>query len=248
MKLLLFMLAFQSTVAVSQIRHYNYTKETRVLRKSMADLDQVDLAKKTDSAIEKMVDQAVRQLKKIKRTDEANRIEDEYEAKFRGTLTHLVTERIKGLGDIGDHRPLAQWLTTLYNDLLALLGPQVMAITHLEDIKVINYTIPVVFHMQGVTPQEINQAEYAKHWNPFWGVVSYWTVWGVCTVVTYGGGWFIICSPAGMAAKYVTVNYIAPKFSNNGYEFFYGANLRMPAHPVEDRLGCIGPNVIDLCR
>lgn len=246
--LFLFLLSFNSAIAVAELRPYNYTKQVRTLRKSMSDLDQAELATKTDGAIEQMIETAAAQLRKVKHNDTANRIQGDYDEKFQGYVSKLVEERIKGLGDIGDHRPLAEWLTTLYNDLLAILGPEVMALTHLEDIRVINYTIPVVFHMQGLTPQEINAGEYAKHWTPFWGVVSYWTVWGVCTGVTYGSGWFIVCTPAGMAAKYVVINYIASKFSDNGYEFFYGSNLRLPGHMMEDRIGCIGPNVLDLCK
>lgn len=227
---------------------YNYIKDVRQTRRIIARLDQMEVAKKTDKAIEEMVAVATDQLKKAGFKDEAARIDLEFENSFQGYTAKLITKRLKGLGDIGDHRPLSKWLTELYNTLYDLLGPQVMALTHLEDIKVINYTIPVVFHLEGVTNPEIDPVEYEKHWDPFWGVVTYWTVWGTCEAVTYGGGWFLICSPAGMAAKYVVVQYIAPKFSANGYDFFYNSDLRQAGQPLADRLGCIGKNVIDLCK
>lgn len=251
MRLLLsivFLLNFSSIAMAQFIPSYNYTPDVRQTRRIIARMDQMEVAKKTDKSIEKMIEVATDQLKKARYKDEAKKISDEFEATFKGYTSKLIDKRLKGFEEIGDHRPLSKWLTDLYNVLYELLGPQVMELTHLEDIKVINYTIPVVFHFEGVTTDEINASEYGLHWNPFWGVVTYWTVWGACEAVTYGGGWFLVCSPAGVAAKFVVIRYISPKFSDNGYEFFYKSDLRQMNHPIADKLGCIGKNVIDLCK
>ncbi len=246
--LLIGLLNFSSVAMAQFIPSYNYIPEVRQTRRMIARTDQLEMAKRTDKTIEKMIEVATDQLRKAGYKTEATRIQNEFDKDFKGYTTKLIDKRLKGFGDIGDHRPLSKFLTDLYNTLLELLGPQVMALTHLEDIFTLNYSIPVVFHLEGVTTDEIDAPEYALHWNPFWGVVTYWTVWISCEVVTYGGGMFIVCAPAGMAAKFVVVRYVAPKFSDNGYEFFYKSDLRQTSHAQLDKIGCIGVNVLDLCK
>lgn len=238
-----------STIAHGEeAKPYSYIRDVRDIRHDMSNMNQLDMAKKTDTAVANMVATATDQLHKAGHIKDADRITTEFKDKYEGYLTTLVKSRLNGKEEIGDHAPYSKFLADLYDLLYAALGEQVMKLTHLEDIKVINFTIPVVFHLSLIKPNEINATEYEKHWSPFWGVVTYWTVWGACTAVTYGGGWFVICSPAGMVAKYVVVNYVAPKFSDNGFKFFYGPNLSLPGRIMQDNLGCIGINVLDLCK
>lgn len=146
------------------------------------------------------------------------------------------------LCDLGDHAALSQWLSDLSDRLDALLGPTVMNLLHLSDIKVLNYGLPVVFEPLELTlwcfdhmvanPQDSCKAEYRRHfagtawqreddayakWNHegVASVVSYWVAWGACEAATWGVGWFVICSPIGDLVEIEMARNIAPGLSDS---------------------------------
>lgn len=182
----------------------------------------VDLAEKADRSVERMVSLSTFKLKKSGYRELALNYETEYYAVFHKRITMMVTARLEGrLGDIGDYAPMSEFLVRLDQDLTRRLGPKIMAFTHLEDIRIINYTIPVVFNFESIPDEAISPAEYKKHFVPFGGVVAYWGVSIFCDVATWGTGYWIVCTPAGLLAKYATINYIAPPMYPRWYEFFY---------------------------
>lgn len=155
--------------------------------------------------------------------------------------------RAKMLGqfsDVGDHKPVSQWVEGWYAKLEALLGVKVMDATHLRDIWVLNYTLPVVFNAEASNdwctdelaahPFDTCEAEYRRHFvgtkyildpfatdidhDGFSGVVTYWTVWALCEGATWGSGWFVICTPAGDLGEQAMERWVAPRLSNDLYE------------------------------
>jgi hypothetical protein len=148
------------------------------------------------------------------------------------------------LGDTGDHQPFSQWVAQWYAVLEAALGEPLMEATHLRDIWVLNFSIPVVFNREAVNgwcvddlalhPSDKCIAEYRRHFvgtkyagndpfatailhHGFAGVVTYWLIWAGCEGATWGGGWFVICTPLGDVGEYVMEKFFAPKISDRLY-------------------------------
>lgn len=171
--------------------------------------------------------------------DEAALLKNEWEGRYRNLMAGK-------LEDVGDHKPLSEWVNEWYTIIYNLLGETVMTDTHLKDIWILNFTVPVVFHPQAsnawcteqlsVFPEDTCEAEYRRHfagtrWQPFdpyasdeythdgfSGVVAYWVTWGACEVATYGTGWFLVCTPAGDLVEDAIEKWVAPKLSNRIYE------------------------------
>jgi hypothetical protein len=199
---------------------YNHRPTVERLRGHLAAMDSQKMAGDTDRAIEGLLRLAEREAGK--NGDDLSDLRSEWDGHFKGYLGRMLESREGGVfTGIGDHAPLAQWLTDLYDRLDAALGPELMAFLHLDDIRTINYCIPVVFHLDTIHDGEIDEPEYAVHFVPFCGVVAYWGVWFGCEIATYGGGWFLVCSPAAMLAEYATTEWVAPKFAEPAYKHFY---------------------------
>jgi hypothetical protein len=182
--------------------------------------DRVETAKKVDKSLQNMVRLAAFTLRKKGYYEEAKRIEQEYGQYY----SHYTFNHAIGLvQDIGDHPPMWEWLDKLEKDLRALLGDFVMQVTRLEDLKVFNYSIPIVLHPDGdirtEPPTLITKLDYKQHFVPFAGALGYWTAWGVCTGATWGlGAVVFICSPIGMVAERVVETKIAPDLSDKIWE------------------------------
>lgn len=209
--LLLFLLSLLATTSLSanvEALSYDY----RGTLNTLSDHETMEkIAEDTDLAVRGMIRLAVWQLRKSGH----NSVADEIEAdglKWQGYLQRKVASG-ESLKDIGDHDPYSVWLSVVYEVLRYYLGDEMMEFLHLDDIKIINFGIVVVFNPDIA----FDQKDYLQHWTPFWGVVSYWTIWIGCEVGTYGTGWFLICTPAGMAGEYVTVKWIAPPLGKRVY-------------------------------
>jgi hypothetical protein len=193
------------------------TEEVTTSRRVIHTTDDKAMATRVDKAVEKMVAVGTYWLRREGYDTDADRIEGEYGLRFKGYLSDLLSQK----KDIGDYAPLSDFLTRLHTTLEDKLGREIMQFTHLEDIKTINYTIPVVFHLDTIPPGAISPAEYKKHFVPLAGVTAFWSVSIACDVGTWGTGYWIICTPAGIVAKYAVVEYIAPPSSPRWYNVFY---------------------------
>lgn len=148
--------------------------------------------------------------------------------------------------DVGDHAPFSEWVAAWYQKLEDALGVEVMELTHLRDIWVLNYTLPVVFNPEAESkwcvewkvqrPTDSCQAEYARHFvgtkwqrhpdpeadkilhHGFAPVVTYWLIWAGCQAATSGMGSLLVCSPAGTAGEFVMERYVAPPISSKIFE------------------------------
>lgn len=167
-------------------------------------------------------------------------------AQLDAEWTHEYRAKFTLLTDAGDHKPVSEWIEQWYQKLYDILGDKLMEMSHLKDIWVLNYTIPVVFHASSASPwcaedlqkhpDDTCKREYARHFvgtkyprvvdsdanivthHGFSGVVTYWLVWAGCEAATYGTGWFVVCTPAGDLAEYAIEKWVAPKVSDDLYD------------------------------
>lgn len=179
--------------------------------------DRLELAKKTDKALNNAIKYAVFTLKRKGLDDKAKQIETEYLERYRNFAFQFA---LGSLSDIGDHPPLWIWLDVVEKELRAALGDVVMKTTRLEDLRTFNYGLPIVLSPAGDErfdpPVMISKLDYKQHFVPFAGILGYWTAWGVCTGATYGAGSItFICSPIGSICERVIKNKIAPPMSDS---------------------------------
>ncbi len=207
-------------VSAAPAMAYNHRPVVESMRSHLRAADSQKMAEDTDRAIEGLLRLAEREAGD--RGDDLSDLRAQWESRFKGYLGRELLARELGLvTGIGDHAPLSQFLTDLYDRLEAALGASLCEFLHFDDIKTLNYTIPVVFHLKTIHDGEIDEPEYAVHFIPFCGVVAYWGVWLGCEIVTYGSGWFLVCTPAGMLAEYAVVHWVAPRFAEPAYKHFY---------------------------
>lgn len=108
--------------------------------------------------------------------------------------------------DLGDHKPLSDWLAQKYMAIELILGVETCKTLRLDDIKVINYGIPVVF----ACVDQVTMSEYYSHLQPFLGVVAYWTSFFTCVGFTWGTGAFY-CGPVSLGVEWLSEAFIAPR-------------------------------------
>lgn len=155
--------------------------------------------------------------------DKSNQILNEYNQFYTGAVERLFLS--PEFRDVGDHPPLSDWLSIWYSTLVIVLGQRTVELLHLDDINILNYTIPVVFQPCGdkrfPPPVPWGGEEYSKHFCPFSGVVAYWVSYAACVGATWGAGAVgLICVPICEVIKKGVVRYIAPPLSDRVYGFF----------------------------
>jgi hypothetical protein len=133
--------------------------------------------------------------------------------------------------NIGDHKPISQWLSQKYEMIELILGRQFCITTHIAALKTFNSGIPVVFHpctfpMDSVVGSKSD--EYKHHFaghsinvpeEPYNGVVPEAVFFAVeisCMAGTTGVGSFLCGIAAGIGEK-LMATYIAPKLSDRIY-------------------------------
>lgn len=116
---------------------------------------------------------------------------------------YMLTSR-----DLGDHAPLSQWLAEKYEEMEFILGKDICHALRLDNIKIINFGIPVALFCV----DHVDAVEYQKHFQPLAGVVTYWSTFGVCIGATFGTG-FLFCTPIAMGTEWIMYNAIAPNLS-----------------------------------
>lgn len=168
------------------------------------------VGQRTNAALDAIISVSVQQLRASGYEQEAVRLQEEWESKWFGYVMRLR--------DLGDHAPLSLWLADVYNRLENLLGEQLMSWLHLDDIKIINYAIPVVFRPCN---EEWDSAEYKLHFVPLSGVLAYWGAVIPCWVATSGIASFL-CSPLGMLSEHVMTRFLAPGISDRAYRVACG--------------------------
>lgn len=124
--------------------------------------------------------------------------------------TFLTNHRVKALYD---HEPLAEWIDEYYGYLEAAVGKGTLESLHLDDIKVLNYSLPITFQ----PAEAFHREDYKEHCVPTMYIVSYWAALGACLAATEGAG-AAACLPAAEAIRYGVRIYIAPPTCSYIYE------------------------------
>jgi len=202
--------------------------DNRHARALRADILGGRLAERTDTALANMIRLVTHELDSHGFRAEAFTIRRQFEVNWRGYLSrHTLHGSFR---NIGDHKPLSDWLVSVYNaieaKLIEALGPEaamkVMKALRITDIKTFNYCIPVVFNPCNTA--EWDADEYVKHFhgdellNGLIPVVGYWVAWGTCQVVTLGTGWFLVCSPVGFGCEYAIHEWISYDLGHAVYQ------------------------------
>jgi hypothetical protein len=142
---------------------------------------------------------------------EAMSLQKEWDHNYSGEFTAVQ------LFDLGDHQPMNAWLADYYKKLQDKLGAPILRLTHVDDINVLNYAIPVVFQPKGDkrNGDHWNDVEYSKHFIPFISVAAYWAGYVGCRAATKVHPAFKrYCSVAAGALKNLVRSTVAPKLSN----------------------------------
>jgi hypothetical protein len=186
-------------------------------------------------ALEILLGRAAKELKARGHKVEADRLLAEWKVKHRRIF---YTYALATMRDIGDHQALNQWLADKYEMLEIILGVDICKSLHLSDIKTFLYTPPIVFRpstfpMDNVQGERID--EYRRHFNEgavYYGlvpVVSYWVIWGACTVGTSGmGAVAMLCGIAGSVGERLLATFVGPKLSDWVYNKATGGLMSSP--------------------
>lgn len=156
---------------------------------------------------------AVMNLKRYGFDDEARDIQQGWR-EHDGELQRIVAY---GYRDIGDFKPLSDWLASAYDKIESKLGYQLCMTLKLSAIKSYNYGIPVFFQMcrYGETEAihhgcgDSHLPSTPPNLHPYEGIVdltAYFSVLIGCEIGTYGAGTFWICSPLAMLTEWVVDN------------------------------------------
>lgn len=123
---------------------------------------------------------------------------------------------------LGDHAPLNQWLSEIYNMAEASLGAEKCASYHLDDIKAINYGFPVTIHPSGdpETGKAWGMVEYAEHFVPFTTAASYWAGYFACKNLIKSAYIANMCSSSLDTFRSTIQTNIAPAVSDEIYAHF----------------------------
>lgn len=188
-------------------------------------------------ALTSMLTFAARNLREAGRSDDADTLLNEWNGHYKAVVAGVETE------DVGDHLPYSDWLAIWYQALEDEFGVDYMEWSHLRDIWILNFTLPVVFNPtstdpwclenERTNPSDTCRREYARHFvgtfydepgfdpynsprkhHGFSGVIAFWLSEAACSVMTTGTGWFLICSPAATVIELTTELFIAPDVSD----------------------------------
>ena len=194
---------------------------TQIIR----DFDQSQPSKKMLRAIENLLSAVVVKLQSEGDFDFAESLSKEWTQLLvanSGQFSNL---------DLGDHVPLNQWLADVYSRIEAKLTARVCHWLRFDDLKIFNYAIPVVFNPKGLNGDKWDLHEYRKHFTPFSGAVTYWTVSGACQASTSGLiSW--VCGTIAEAPRYAMEKWIAPRLSDRVYLSNTSGELTHPASEI----------------
>lgn len=174
------------------------------------------LEEKSEQALGNLIQTAAGELRRKGHAQEADQMESEWFNTFRYTLRTFATSR-----NIGDHKPLSEWLAKKYDMLEFILGIDLCKKMHLSDLKTFNFCIPVVF--KPCNP-EWNKDEYRNHFSKdpnYYGllpVVSYWLGYGICVGASMGTGFVFVCGLLGDTVERLVGQFVSDGLSDRVYE------------------------------
>lgn len=142
---------------------------------------------------------------------------DSAAAQFETEWNHVYAFAFDGFSpmDLGDHKPVFEWLADYYNTLEDKLGKELCIATHLVDIKAINFGAPVAIFPKGDprTGEKYDMVEYRNHFVPFTTAVLYWSMKIACSA-TLSAVPSIICSSVAEMPRDGYEIFVAPYLSD----------------------------------
>ncbi|MES3037206.1 MAG: hypothetical protein V4736_04790 [Bdellovibrionota bacterium] len=161
-------------------------------------------------ALNQIVAEGIAELNKAGQTEMAQKFESEWNQNFSETLLNR---------DLGDHKPLNEWLGYFCKALKAQLGVEKMKATRLYDLMVLNFGIPVALNPQGNELESWDKLEYSKHFVPLFGTMTYWGSMGVCLYIAQTQAQIKpFCKKAAAFAEKLVVATVALKVSDMVYD------------------------------
>lgn len=179
----------------------------RMARWYGTEIHQGRLRERTNLALNAMVRFAAFKLRAKGHKIQANKLINEWEGQWSGYLMRVGR-------DLGDHRPLSQWLAEKYAILEFIFGTDFMEFTRLVDLKIINFGIPVVFSCV----DNVDEVEFEKHFVPLGKVTVYWSSFFVCVGGTWGTG-FLFCSPISWGLEFAAGRWVLPPLNRTVWEW-----------------------------
>lgn len=121
--------------------------------------------------------------------------------------------------DIGDHAPMIPKIEDFLKQLADKYGTIILTLPVVQDIRTLNFAIPVVFHPKGEwqSAEVDNRIEYRKHFIPFANIVTYYGALIACNYFAAKSEqpeMKKICRPAADKLKFAMGRYIAPPISD----------------------------------
>ncbi len=152
----------------------------------------------------------------IRETYSDEEMASKLESVWRDNETLFFTVR---LDDLGDHAPLIPKIEDFIKELSTKYGPVVMALPIIQDIRTLNFAIPVVFNPKGdwQSTEYDNRIEYRKHFIPFANIVTYYSSLVACNYYATKSGQpdlKKICKKAAEKLQFVMGRYIAAPISD----------------------------------
>lgn len=166
------------------------------------------LRKKTNLALDSIIKLAAYKLKRDGYKAEAEKLLYEWKNQYSLYLEQR---------DLGDHKPLSEWLANQYMIWVFILGKDLCDSIRLSDVNVINFALPVVF----ACIDSVDIDEYRLHFIPLMRVTSYWVTFWTCVGFSWGTG-FLYCSPIAMGVEYLTENFTAPVLNKPAFKIACG--------------------------
>lgn len=210
---------FRLTYAQKHFAIKEARKRVKELRASLGE-GRLDLAaQRTDEALNNAILRGVRALKEAGDVDGAYQIEFEWNTQWKGSVVRLLSR------DIGDHKPLFDWLDTVYNRIVSVIGVTAAKALHLSDLYTWNHTLPVVFKPCSFPMDSVlgtRKDEYKRHFDQglvYYGLLpvdTYWILFIAIEATTSGIGTFF-AGPIAMAGEFIMGQYIAGPISDKVY-------------------------------
>jgi hypothetical protein len=121
--------------------------------------------------------------------------------------------------DLGDHDPYIPQLEEFLTQLADKYGTVIYSLPLVEDIRTINFAVPVVFHPKGAWQKSDvdNRIEYRKHFIPFANIVTFYGSLVACNYFATKSqqpDLKKVCQPAAEKLKFAMGRYIAPPISD----------------------------------
>lgn len=134
---------------------------------------------------------------------------------------HFDRSAAIGLFKLGDHPPLSRWLAETYQELESVFGESMCHIYHFDDLKILNFGLPVAFSPQGDPQSRLpwGESEYLDHFVPVAGAITYWMGDLACEFVLQSTA-SIICSISLDGIRNGIEKFLAPHLGSFVYSYF----------------------------